>query len=136
MLILILSHEATLKSWAIKYVVNASNSLYEHLVSHSKEEGNYTKYISGMGKSRAIDELSKIHLVVPLTLPQKSEGKFLRTPLVQALTSKPGFPATDEMFVTSFFKAEQSWNCSRVLAPFCARFLSLCLIACNISTIR
>ena len=60
-----------------------------------------------MGKSRAIDELSKIHLVVPLTLPQKSEGKFLRT-LVQALTSEPKYPATDEMFVTGFFKAERS----------------------------
>ena len=82
-------------------------------MSHSKEEGNYTKYIpivqsSGMGKSCAIDELSKIHLVMPLTLPQKSEGKFLRTPLVQALTSEPKYPATDEMFVTGFFKAERS----------------------------
>ena len=60
MLILILSHEATLKSWAIKYVGNTSDSLYKSLVSHSKEGGNYTKYISivqssGMGKSRAID---------------------------------------------------------------------------------
>ena len=69
MLIPILSHEATLKSQAIKYIGNASDSVYEHLISHSKGEDSHTKYISiaqssGMGKSRAIDELSKTHLVL------------------------------------------------------------------------
>jgi hypothetical protein len=83
-LILILPHEATLQSWAIKYVGNASVSLYEHLASHPKDEDSYPRYTSivqssGMGKSRAVDELSKKkHLVVPLMLHQESKGKFLR----------------------------------------------------------
>ena len=75
--------EVTLQSWVIKYVGNASVSLYEHLASHPKDEDNYARYTSivqssGMGKSRAVDELSKTHLVVPLTLRQESKGKFLR----------------------------------------------------------
>jgi hypothetical protein len=83
MLIPTLPREATLQSWAIKYVGNASVSLYEHLASHPKDEDNYARYTSivqssGMGKSRAVDELSKIHLVVPLTLRQESKGKYLR----------------------------------------------------------
>jgi hypothetical protein len=76
-------HAYTLKSWVIKYVSNASVSLYEHLVSYPKDEANYARYTSivqssGMGKSRAVDELSKTHLFVPLTLRQESKGKFLR----------------------------------------------------------
>ena len=82
MLIPTLPHEATLKSWVIKYVGNASVSLYEHLVSYLKDEDNYARYTSivqssGMGKSQAVDELSKTYLFVPLTLRQESKGKFL-----------------------------------------------------------
>jgi hypothetical protein len=75
--------EVTLQSWVIKYVGNASVLLYyEHLASHPKDEDNYTRYTSivqslGMGKSHTVDELSKTHLVVPLTLRQELKGKFL-----------------------------------------------------------
>jgi hypothetical protein len=79
MLTLTSSPIATLQSWAIKYIGNASNSLYAHLASNPKDEDNYARYISivqssGMGKSRAVDELSKTHLVVPLNLRQESQG--------------------------------------------------------------
>ena len=74
------SNAATLQSWAIKYVGDASVSLYEHLTSHPMDEDNYARYTSivqssGMGKSRTIDELSKTHLVVPMNLRQESKGK-------------------------------------------------------------
>jgi hypothetical protein len=79
---LIVSHLATLQSWSIKYVGNASDFLYEHLASNPKDENKYARYTSivqssGMGKSRTIDELSKKHLVVPLNLRVESNGKFL-----------------------------------------------------------
>jgi hypothetical protein len=74
------SNAATLQSWAIKYVGDASVSLYEHLTSQPMDEDNYARYTSivqssGMGKSRTIDELSKTHLVVPMNLRQESKGK-------------------------------------------------------------
>ena len=82
MLVVTLPREATLQSWAIKYVSNASVSLYKHLASHPKDEDNYARYTSivqssGMGKSRAVDKLLKTHLVVPLMLRQESKGKSL-----------------------------------------------------------
>jgi hypothetical protein len=54
-------------------------SVYEHLASHPKDEDKYARYISivqssGMGKSRAVDELS---LVVFLYLRRELKGKFL-----------------------------------------------------------
>lgn len=96
-----LPREATLQSWAIKYVSNASVLLYAHLASRPKDEDNYTRYTSivqssGMGKSRAVDELSKTHLVVPLMLHQESKGKFFASLLVQVLILKLGFPAMNE----------------------------------------
>jgi hypothetical protein len=45
MLILTLPREATVQSWAIKYVDNSSVLLYEHLASHQKDEDNYARYI-------------------------------------------------------------------------------------------
>jgi len=74
------SNTATLQSWAIKYVSDASISLYKHLTSQPMDEDNYARYTSivqssGMGKSRTIDELSKTHLVVPMNLRQESKGK-------------------------------------------------------------
>ena len=73
---------ATLRSWSIKYIGNGSRSLYEYLAANRGEMDMYAKYTSivqssGMGKSRAIDELSKSHLVVPLNLRQEAKGKFL-----------------------------------------------------------
>ena len=58
-----------MQSWVIEYVSNADNLLYDHLASYPKDEDNYARYTSiiqasGVGKSRAIDELSKKHLVV------------------------------------------------------------------------
>jgi len=95
MLISTLPREATLKSWVIKYVGNAIVSLYEHLVSYPKDEDNYARYTSivqssGMGKSRAVDELSKTHLYVPLTLCQESKGQFLRITIGPSSDLKTG----------------------------------------------
>jgi len=90
-----------LQSWAIKYVGDASVSLYEHLTSHPMDEDNYARYTSivqssGMGKSRTIDELSKTHLVVPMNLRQESKGfpaadEAVRDWLLQANTKLEGF---------------------------------------------
>jgi hypothetical protein len=78
----IVTHEATMQSWDIRYIGNADDLLYDHLASYLKDEDNYARYTSiiqssGMGKSRAIDKLSKKHLVVPLNLCEDSKGKFL-----------------------------------------------------------
>jgi hypothetical protein len=59
----------------------------------------YTSIVqsSGMGKSRAIDELSKKHLVVPLCLREGSNGKFsINCEVVQTSTLALGFPPADE----------------------------------------
>ena len=111
MLILTLSCKATLQSWAIKYVDNASNLLYNHLVSHPKDETHYARYISiiqllGTGKSCMVNELAKTHLVVPLTLHQKSNGKYFCTSLVQAPTLKGGFLAADEKVHNWFLQSK------------------------------
>jgi hypothetical protein len=69
-----------MQSWDIKYVGNADDLLYEHLASYPRDEDKYARYTSiiqssGMGKSRAIDELSKKRLVVPLNLREDSKGE-------------------------------------------------------------
>ena len=55
---------------------------------------------SGMGKSCAIDELSKKHLVIPLCLQKDSEGKVLNSSatVLQVLTVAMalGFPPSDD----------------------------------------
>ena len=76
-------HVVTMRSWDIDYVGDTSHLLSEHLASYPGDEGSYARYTSivqssGTGKSRAIDELSKTHLVVPLNLRQESKGNFLR----------------------------------------------------------
>lgn len=73
------SEAATVKSWNIEYVGNAADVLYEHLCYPTVGKYMYARYTSivqssGMGKSRAIDELSKKHLVVPLCLREGSNG--------------------------------------------------------------
>ena len=74
-----------MQSWAIPYVGNASDLLYEHLASYLKDEDKYARYTSmvqssGMGKSRAVDELSKTHMVVPMNLRQEPKGELLYDP--------------------------------------------------------
>jgi hypothetical protein len=68
-----------MESWDVAYVGEAAGLLYDHIVTHSKDRGSYARYTSivqssGMGKSRAVDEFSKQHLVVPLNLRQYSDG--------------------------------------------------------------
>ena len=68
-----------MESWDVAYVGQADDLLYDHIDTYSKDAGNYAKYTSivqssGMGKSRAIDEFSKKHLVVPLNLRQDPDG--------------------------------------------------------------
>ena len=68
-----------MESWDVTYVGDADDLLYNHISTHSKDEDSYARYTSivqssGMGKSRAIDELSKKHLVVPLNLRQDPDG--------------------------------------------------------------
>jgi hypothetical protein len=74
-----------MQSWSINYVGNASSSLFEYLFDYPRDEDKYAKYTSivqssGMGKSRAMDELSKTRLVVPLNFRQDSNGNFLSRP--------------------------------------------------------
>jgi hypothetical protein len=91
-----------MQSWDIKYVGNADDLLYDHLSSYPKDEDKYARYTSivqssGMGKSRAIDELSKKHLVVPLNLREDSKGEFCKNcAVLQYLTVALGFPPPDE----------------------------------------
>ena len=65
-----------MESWDIAYVGRAADLLYDHIATYCKDADNYTSIIqsSGMGKSRAIDELSKKHLVVPVNLRQEQDG--------------------------------------------------------------
>ena len=49
-----------------------------------------------MGKSRAIDELSKKHLVLPLVLREDLKGKFLNDCSSPNVDWHPGFPPPDK----------------------------------------
>jgi hypothetical protein len=69
----------TLESWDVAYVGEAAGLLYDHIVTYSKDTDSYARYTSivqssGMGKSRAVDELSKQHLVLPLNLRNEPDG--------------------------------------------------------------
>src|SRR5262245_4921935 len=95
---------ATMQSWTIEYVGDASDSLYEHLQYYVDAGGdniyaNYTSIVqsSGMGKSRAVDQLSKTRLVVSLNLRQDEAGRFktLYVSLFQYSYFKLGFPPAD-----------------------------------------
>ena len=68
-----------MESWGVTYAGEGHDWLYDHIATHSREVHNYARYTlivqsSGMGKSRAIDKLSKAHLVVPLNLRQDPDG--------------------------------------------------------------
>ena len=68
-----------MESWDITYVGEADDLLYDHIATYSQDGDTYAGYTSivqssGMGKSRAIDELSKKHLVLPLNLRQEPDG--------------------------------------------------------------
>jgi hypothetical protein len=71
-----------MESWDVTYVGKADDLLYNHIVAFSdsdSEVDTYARYTSivqssGMGKSRAVDELSKKHLVVPLNLRVEPDG--------------------------------------------------------------
>jgi hypothetical protein len=68
-----------MESWDVAYVGNADDLLYDHIATYSKDTDNYARYTSivqssGMGKSRAVDEFSRKHLVVPLNLRQNPDG--------------------------------------------------------------
>jgi subtilisin-like proprotein convertase family protein len=77
-----LPRKATIQSWTITYVGNASELLYEHLAHYQDNDkekyANYTSIVqsSGMGKSRGVDELSKTRLVVSLVLSKEATGVF------------------------------------------------------------
>ena len=68
-----------MESWDVKYVGDADKLLYDHIATYSIDADNYARYTSivqssGMGKSRAIDQLSKKHLVVPMNLRMDRDG--------------------------------------------------------------
>jgi len=69
-----------MESWDVTYVGEADDLLYNHIATFSASKvDTYARYTSivqssGMGKSRAIDELSKKHLVLPLNLRQEPDG--------------------------------------------------------------
>jgi hypothetical protein len=68
-----------MESWDVAYVGEAADLLYDHIVTYSKDTDSYARYTSivqssGMGKSRAVDEFSKRHLVIPLNLRKEADG--------------------------------------------------------------
>jgi hypothetical protein len=71
-LILILALQ---KSWNREFSGDAAQALWKHIEFHYNRHdeqayGNYTAIVqsSGMGKSRAVDELGKHHFVIPINL--------------------------------------------------------------------
>ncbi|KLO17713.1 hypothetical protein SCHPADRAFT_936903 [Schizopora paradoxa] len=71
-----LQREATSKSWVQDYVGDVPDQIWEYIKHHfsaSRSSTMYARYTaivqsSGMGKSRAVDELAKTHLAIPLCL--------------------------------------------------------------------
>jgi hypothetical protein len=121
-----------MQSWDIGYVGNADDLLYDHLGSYPKDEDKYARYTSivqssGMGKSRAIDELSKKHLVVPLNLREDSKGKFLNDCAVPwSLTVALGFPPPDDDVRDWLLKGKTKMEAfTRAGAFLCALFVTL-----------
>ncbi|KIY49634.1 hypothetical protein FISHEDRAFT_72276 [Fistulina hepatica ATCC 64428] len=106
----------TLKSWDHPFVGNAHQLLWKHICKYvPAPSGMYAPYCtivqsSGMGKSRCVDELSKLHFVVPLNL---------RNPAAQ------GFPASDKVLF-DFFKTDCNGSDStRIFALMNAFMISL-----------
>ena len=121
-----------MESWDVAYVGEAAGLLYDHIVAYSKATDSYARYTSivqssGMGKSRAVDEFSKQHLVVPLNLRQNPDGiSELTLSLFKLLTSALGFPPPDgdarDWLLLSKTKVE-AFN--RSCAFLCATFIIL-----------
>lgn len=76
---------ATSKSWTQDYVGDVADQIWRYMKRHYKTshyETTYARYTaivqsSGMGKSRAVDELAKKHFVIPLCLRDSSAGAIL-----------------------------------------------------------
>jgi hypothetical protein len=69
---------ATEQSWQREFIGNAAHALWEHICQHYNSENDqlYAHYAaivqsSGMGKSRTVDELGKLHFVIPMNLRGK-----------------------------------------------------------------
>jgi len=75
---------ATAFSWSREYIGDASVELWNHINNHyGSNEHFYANYLaivqsSGMGKSRTVDEMSKLHFVIPMNLRKAdSTGRFI-----------------------------------------------------------
>ena len=71
------------KSWTQDYVGDVADQIWEYIKRHYNwsqfTKLSYARYTaivqsSGMGKSRAADELAKKHFVIPLCLGNSSAG--------------------------------------------------------------
>ncbi|OCH85204.1 hypothetical protein OBBRIDRAFT_330754 [Obba rivulosa] len=68
--------KAIVRSWKAPYLGNADRALYEHIVENANSGVRVTPVIQalGSGKSRTVDELSKLHLVIPVNF--SPEGSY------------------------------------------------------------
>jgi hypothetical protein len=75
---------ATEFSWTQEYIGDASVELWNHIKNHyGSNEHVYANYLgivqlSGMGKLRTVDEMSKHHFLIPVNLREvNSTGQFI-----------------------------------------------------------
>jgi hypothetical protein len=96
---------ATLKSWKEGYVGQAAQALLKTMDKYYDDHDDryYAKYItivqsSGMGKSRMVDELSKVVLVIPVNLREPTTNGVSSSPpmkpIVEVCRLKQRVPST------------------------------------------